>query len=92
MIQTVPIKDARNNLANLINMAAIAGHSYIITKFGKPQAMITPVFPTESTLESRRLAIASTASAWKHRSDIKDTAKFVAALRRKMSSRIPIAK
>jgi len=89
MTQTISIKDARNNLADLVNQVSIAGNSYIITKFGKPKAIITAApIQAESIEDVLRL----TSGMWKHRKDIKGTAKFVAKLRHKMSSRFPIAK
>ena len=40
--QTITVKDARNRFAELIERAAIAGDTFVITKFGKTKAVIAP--------------------------------------------------
>lgn len=84
-MQTVSIQDARNDLANLVAQTAIAGRQFVITKFGKPSAMLVPI--TTTKLSQRDAVLDATFGLWKDRKDIKDTAKWVAKLRRKMSLR-----
>ena len=83
MTQTVSIKDTRNNLADIINQVEMRDDVFIITKFGKPKAMIVPV----SQKKSDTSGIAESFGAWADRSDIKDSAKWAADLRAKMSVR-----
>ena len=83
MTQLISIKDTRNRLAEVINQVAIAGDEFIVTKFGEPKAMIVPIIKSKA----QKSALEETFGAWKGRKDIKDTAKWVAALRKKISMR-----
>ena len=42
-MQTITIKETRNNLAELIEKVAVGNKTFIITKFGKAKAQLTPV-------------------------------------------------
>ena len=91
MTQTISIRDVRNNLAEIINRVAIAGDSFIITKFGKPQAMITST-PAKASKDELKAALDATFGIWKDRKDITNPAAYVRKRRHQMSSRFPIAK
>lgn len=86
MIQMVSIKDTRDKIAELVNQVDIAKKQFIITKFGKPKAMLTPVvsFPKQKRKKNGLLA---GFGAWKKRKDIKDSAIWVSDLRHRMSNR-----
>ena len=84
MTQTLSIKDTRNKLADIVNQVAILGDKFIITKFGKPKAIIVP-FTQEETVSGN---FDEVFGAWKERLDIKDTAKWVRNLRTKISLRL----
>lgn len=83
MTQTVSIKDTRNKLADIVNHVAVAGDTFVITKFGKPRAMIVPI----TKVKAQKSVLEETFGAWKGRKDIKDSAGWVARLRSKMSTR-----
>ena len=83
MTQTLSIKETRDKLADVVNQVSIAGDTFIITKFGKPKAMIIPI----AKVKAQRSILEETFGAWKERGDIKDSAKWVASLRAKMSTR-----
>lgn len=83
MTQLISIKDTRSKLAEVINQVAIGGDVFVVTKFGKPKAMIVPIIEAKV----RKSVLEETFGAWKGRKDIKNTAKWVAALRRKISMR-----
>lgn len=83
MTQLISIKDTRNRLAEVIDQVAIAGDEFIVTKFGEPKAMIVPIVKAKA----QKSVLEETFGVWKDRKDIKNTAKWVAALRRKMSLR-----
>src|SRR3989338_7790204 len=85
MTQTLSIKDTRNRLAEIINQVAISGDEFVITKFGQPKAMIVPI--STSKAKSQKSVLEETFGAWKHRSDIKDSGKWVRELRAKLSVR-----
>lgn len=88
-MQTISIKQTRDNLAELIEQVAIGKKTFIITKFGKPKARIMPIkdIDTKSDSESRRKTLEETFGVWKNRKDIKNSTSWVARLRHKMSSR-----
>lgn len=86
-LQTFSIRETRAQLSDIINQVSVANRSFVITKFGKPKAMVTPLVPAFKKNTKALKGIAMTAGAWKHRTDIKDSAKWVANLRHKMSSR-----
>lgn len=80
-LQTVSIRETREQLSELVNQVAIARKQFVITKFGKPKAMIVPVQSSRINREQYKKVIMATAGAWKHRTDIKDSAKWSANLR-----------
>jgi prevent-host-death family protein len=82
MIQ-VSIKDTRNRLAEIINQVHIGGDQFIITKFGEPKAIIAPIIKTKG----EKLVLQETFGAWGKRKDIRSAAKYVNALRTKISLR-----
>ena len=82
-MQTMSVKDVRSNLAEIIDKVAIAGDTFVVTKFGKPRAMIVPI----SQSKARKAVLEETFGAWKDRNDIKDTTKWVRDLRTRMSLR-----
>lgn len=83
MTQTLSIKDARNNLADIVSRVEMAGDEIIITKFGKPRVKIVPL----SNDKAAKIDLSDSFGAWKNRKDIKNTGKWVASLRAKMSTR-----
>lgn len=85
--QTYSIKETRERLSSLIEEVAIAKKRFIITKFGKPKAIVSPVLDQANARKKQTEDILATAGAWKHRKDIKNSAKWVAELRHRMSSR-----
>lgn len=84
MTQTISIKDTRNNLADIVSRVEMTGLEVIITKFGKPRAMLIPVSDKKSLKGNFDEAF----GIWKDRKDIKNSAKWVRALRNKMSQRL----
>jgi len=85
-LQSYSIKETREQLSSLIDQVAIAKKSFMITKFGKLQAMIVPV---KKTIRQKRdfSGLDAAFGMWKDRKDMKDSAKWVAKLRHRMSSR-----
>ena len=84
MTQVISIKDTRDKLADILDQVAVGGDVFVITKFGKPRAMIVPVSKNNLTDVS---IINNTFGAWSKRTDIKDSNTWVANLRTKMSTR-----
>lgn len=84
MTQMLSIKETRNKLADVINQVALVGDVFVVTKFGKPKAMIVPV--SEGKLAEGG-GIEESFGAWRGRGDLKNINKWVANLRAKMSKR-----
>jgi len=84
---TVSIKDARNNLSQIIEKVALVGDSFLVTKFGKPKALITSVDVVGDKKNTKLEILKRTAGLWADRHDIKSSASWVAAKRKKQSSR-----
>lgn len=85
MLQTIPVKETRERLADLINQVDIAGRQFVITKFGKPKAMLVPV---DKPQKKQTSPMESSFGAWKGRTDIVDSNTWVRALRERMSVRL----
>ena len=83
MAQIVSIKDTRNNLANIIDQVAIGQNTFVITKFGKPRAMIIPVSGKKVSTPD----LDESFGTWSKKTDITDTTAWVTDLRMKMSTR-----
>ena len=84
MAQVLSIKDTRDKLADVVNQVAISGDVFVITKFGKAKAMIVPVSGANIADTS---GIEESFGGWARRTDIKNSSKWVAKLRAKMSAR-----
>jgi len=86
--QSVSIKELRDNLAQLIEEVAIAKKRIEITKFGKIKAAIVPILEKpikdEKKVDWTKLPAFG---AWKDRKDIKNSAEWVAKMRKKWSTR-----
>lgn len=88
-LQTVSIRETRNQLSELVNLVAIANKKFVITKFGKPKAMILPISEQENLRLQRARAktLEKTFGMWADRTDIKDSAEWVAEKRKNWSER-----
>lgn len=84
MTQIVSVKDTRNKLAEIINQVEIEEDIFVITKFGKPKAMIVPISKINVLNTS---GLEESFGAWAGREDIKDSSKWTEAMRAKMSIR-----
>ena len=83
MTQTLSIKDARSNLAEIVSRVEMRGDEIVITKFGEPRAMLVPISDKKTLVGKFDEAF----GAWKERKDIKDSGEWVRNLRRKISLR-----
>lgn len=76
-------------MADVLEKVAIGGDSFVVSKFGREKAMIGPVRiqrkKSQKKVDFSKLAAYG---MWQDRKDIKDTAKWVADLRRRQSLRI----
>ena len=84
--QSISIKETRDNLSEIIERVAIGKKTFVITKFGKPKAQISPL-EDKIKERKRRRGLEASFGMWKDRKDIKDSARWVADLRKKASSR-----
>lgn len=84
---TVSIRDARDNFSELIEKAALTDQSFLITKFGKPKALITSADIINQKKKTKLKVLKKTAGLWANRKDIKDSAAWVAQKRKEQSTR-----
>lgn len=84
---TVSIKETRDNLSELIERVALAKESFLITKFGKPKALIVSAEDIQKTKKARQEVLEKTAGLWTDRKDVKTGASWVKKLREKASTR-----
>lgn len=88
-LTTIPLKDARQRFSELVDRAALVRESFVVTKFDKPKAMIVPI-PMRLNVRKgdRRQGITALIGLWKDRTDIDNTARWVATRRRQESRRL----
>lgn len=90
-MQTVSIKDLRNNLAQIIEEVAIAKKHIEVTKFGKSKVALVPIEEVKKRVKKEKkidLEKLPAFGMWKDRKDMKDPAKWVAELRKRESLRL----
>ncbi len=80
MIQSIPVKETREQLADLLNQVAIGGKSFIITKFGKPKAMLVPVIDDRKQTSAKAKKLPGF-GMWANRKEMKDPDKWVRNMR-----------
>lgn len=83
---SISIKDTRDNLADIIDRVAIAGESFLVTKFGKVKAMITTA-KTINNEDEKDKVLKTTFGMWKDRKDMPNSTKWVRDLRNKEINR-----
>lgn len=84
-ITKLSIKAMRNQLADVVARAELSGEFFIITKFGKPKAAVVPLSFLKVENGERQAgliqALSASSGIWKHRRDMRDSAKWVTAQR-----------
>ena len=83
---SVSIKDTRDNLADIIDRVAIAGESFLVTKFGKVKALISP-FNLNLAVNKKAKILKDSFGIWKNRRDMADSNAWVNKLRQSSSRR-----
>lgn len=86
-LQIISTKELRDNLAEVLEKVAIGKQSFIISKFNKKKALISPL---KAQFKKKRIDFKSLEAfgMWKNRKDLKDSAAWVSNLRKKQSRRI----
>lgn len=82
----ISTKDLRDNLAEILEKVAIGKQSFIVSKFGRQKAIITPV-KTNKRLTKVDFRKLSAYGMWKGRRDMEDVDKWVRNLREKEGAR-----
>lgn len=78
-MRTISVQQTRDNLATLIETTALTGERFVVTKFGKPKAVIVPleyVFEKKNTQKREKL-FANLGELWKDRKDMDDSVSWV---------------
>lgn len=86
--QVITAKQLRDNLAEILEKVAIGKQTFLVSKFGREKALITPV-TSVSALKSKRVNLAKLPAfgMWKKRKDIKRAISWVSKLRIEQSER-----
>lgn len=84
--QTRSVKETRQHLSQLIEEVAVAKRRYLITKFGKPKAMMIPI--EANIIKPKRNIKLAGFGMWKDRKDMSNPARWVATKRKLWSSRL----
>lgn len=89
----ITIKETRENLATILDQVEYQGKTFTITKYGRPVAEVKPFKMTkeieeflakekEEKRQKRKAALKKLFGIWKDRKDIKDSASYVAEMRK----------
>ena len=84
------IKEARELFSELIERAALTRESFLVTKFGKPKAMIVPIqsaIQKNAKKKEKLSLLTQTAGIWKQRKDMHSSVAWVHRQRRLLSTR-----
>ncbi|OGD62753.1 hypothetical protein A2160_04785 [Candidatus Beckwithbacteria bacterium RBG_13_42_9] len=85
MNQTISIKQTREKLAEIVNQVAISKKTFVITKFGKPKALIIPV--DKFFLDKQKNKSLPGFGMWQKREDMKNSVKWVSDMRKQWAQR-----
>jgi prevent-host-death family protein len=80
-MKTVSIQQTRNNLAQIIDKAALAGESFLVTKYNKPKAKIVPYAADDQNIDQNQ-KWESVHGLWQGRTDIESGVKYEDKLRK----------
>lgn len=86
-METVTVKYLRDNLAEIIDEAAIAKKSFVVTKFGKQKVAIVPIKDIKVKKKKVDFGKLPAFGMWKDREDMKDSAQWVSDLRKREEDR-----
>ena len=88
-LQIISTKELRDNLAEVLEQVAIGRQTFLVSKFGRKKALITPVADVKimKKKSKRDLKNLFAYGIWKDRKDIKDSVIWVSNLRKKQSFR-----
>lgn len=84
---TVTLKEARNNLSELIERAALTKETFLVTKFGKKKALIISVDILNNSGKTKIASLKRTFGIWAKRKDIRNSNSWLDNLRKKENSR-----
>ena len=89
-LQLISTKELRDNLAEVLEKVAIGQQTFLVSKFGREKALITPIknIAKEKKKEKRNLRSLSFYGTWEGREDMKSPAIWVSELRKGQSFRI----
>lgn len=71
----VTIKEVRDNLSELIERTALAKESFLVTKFGKPKALIVSAEMLKKKKSEKEAVLKKTAGLWAQRQNIEKSRK-----------------
>ena len=78
-MRTISVQHTRDNLAMIMERTALTGERFVVTKFGKPKAVIVPleyVYGKNNTRKREKL-FASLGELWEDRKDMENSVSWV---------------
>ena len=84
---TVTLKEARDNLSELIERAALTKETFLVTKFGKKKAFIISVDILNNSRKARINILKNTFGIWAKRKDMTNSNSWIDKLRKKENKR-----
>lgn len=83
----ITTKELRDNLAEILEKVAYGRQIFSVSKFGKKKVILIPADPDITKTGKVDYAKLAAYGMWKDRKDIKDSASWVANLRKNQSKR-----
>lgn len=89
-VQRISTKELRDNLSEILEKVAIGGDSFIIFKFGREKAYLTPVSRSKKEKETKNAKLRDLPGRgmWADRKDIEDSVEWVLKTRKRWSKRL----
>ncbi len=81
----ISVKDTRNNLAELLEQVAVGNKQFVITKFGKPKAQLSPL--KKEVKVKRARGNLPGFGMWADRKEVTDSGEWVVKMRKRWLKR-----
>jgi prevent-host-death family protein len=87
-MKSISVQQTRENFAEVIEKVAVAGEKFVVTKFGKPRAMIVPIQESDFQTEERSKILTTLRELWSDRADMDEPVDFVRKQREKRRDKV----
>jgi prevent-host-death family protein len=87
-MKSITVQQTRENFAEVIEKVAVAGEKFVVTKFGKPRAMIVPIQESDFQIEARSKILTNLRELWSDRADMDEPVDYVKKLREQRRDKV----